>query len=85
MPRVNSSPQVEWAKACIAGTQPGSNIAGFSADFAELVLLGLAPVDFPNEKLLFDARKGVFTNNQKANRILQSRYPYRKEFLPSRI
>ena len=85
IPRVDGSPQVEWIRACLSGTQPGSNIAGFSADFTEVVLLGLIPVDFPNEKLLFDAKTGLFTNNKAANRLIQSRYEYRKEFLPGRV
>lgn len=85
IPRVNGGPQVEWAGACIEGKQPGSNIAGFSGDFATVVLMGLAPVDFPNEKLIIDPKKMLFTSNKAANRLLQSRYAYRKEFLPGKI
>ncbi|MBO6102528.1 MAG: Gfo/Idh/MocA family oxidoreductase [Opitutales bacterium] len=79
------NPHREFLSAVLEGKQPGSNIADFSADFTATVLLGLIPNFIPEKELLFDAKRGRFTNSKEANKLLNSRYAYKTEFLPSKI
>lgn len=85
IPRPNPSPHVEWMEACLKGIQPGSNIADFSADFTEVVLLGLASNFFPGETLEYDSAAMRFKNRPEADKFLRSLYPYKEEFLPGKI
>ena len=72
-------------RGCLAGRQPGSNIAEFSADFTAAVLLGLAPNFIPEKELKFDPKSMKFANSREANKFLKSRYQYKAEFLPGKI
>lgn len=80
-----NNPHYEWADACVNGIQPGSNIAGFSADFTAVVMMGLITNFFPGQTLDFDAKKMEFTNVKDANKYIKSLYEYKAEFLPGKI
>lgn len=82
IPRVPDGPHREWARGCLEGFQPGSNIAGFSADFTETVLLGLLPIFRPGLKLEYDYAAMSFKNDKSADKYLSSLYPLKQEFLP---
>lgn len=85
IPRVGGNSHHEFLRGVLNGTQPGSNIVDFSADFTATVLLGLMPNFIPEQELIFDPKKMRFTNNAQANKLLRSRYAYKTEFLPSKI
>lgn len=60
----------EWVEASKgAKIIPGSNF-GYSGPMTEAILLGNIAVCYPGQKLLWDARKLVFTNNAEANGLL---------------
>lgn len=82
LPRMEGGHFNEWIDSIKAGKQPGANIVEYAADFTGTALLGAISlkVDGP---LDFDAQSLKFSNNQRANELLKSQYPYRKAFMVS--
>ena len=44
---------------------------GYSAGLTEIVLLGTLSLNLPGQKLIYDAKAGRFTNNDKANALIK--------------
>ena len=63
------------------GTQPGGNF-DYASAFTETALLGTVAIA-AGEPIEYDGKNMRVTNHAEANRFLQSRYDYRKEFLPA--
>ncbi len=62
----------DWIQACKGGTPAGANF-NYSGPFTETVLLAI-PAFRCEGKLLWDADKMRFTNNQQANQFLRRKY-----------
>lgn len=74
IPRVKSHAW-DWLDAIKNGRQAGSNF-GYGGPLTQCALLGVIAVKFPGEKLLWDDKKGKFTNKKEANDLINP--PYRK-------
>ncbi len=81
LPRIKGGHFNEWIDGIKAGVAPGSNWVDFAADFTAVALLGTVAIA-AKTPIEFDPRALRITNNPAANALLQSRYEYRKEFLP---
>ena len=77
------NPHLEWAKNCIAGTMPPGNF-DYAAPFTEMCLLSMISINFPNQKLNYDAKTMSFKNCKEADKYIRSLYAYNEEFLPSK-
>lgn len=75
LPRVPGGHQQEWVRACKEGRQANSNFA-YGGSLTEVALLGVIATRFDEQKLEWDAKKARFTNNEKANELLNP--PYRE-------
>lgn len=62
----------DWIRACKGGAPACSNFS-IAGPFCEWLLLGAAAVHYDG-KLLWDNRRGEFTNNRDANRWLKPNY-----------
>ncbi len=67
------TPYAEWINAIKTDTQPGSNF-DYSGPFAEWVVMGNLSLRFPGQKLEWDAKNMVVTNNKKANKHVMRKY-----------
>lgn len=67
------SSQVEWLSAIKNGNQPGSNFE-YSGPFTEWVVMGNLSLRFPGQKLEWDAKNMVVTNNDAANEFVMRDY-----------
>lgn len=85
IPRIGESHHRNFVTACMDGKKASSDVASYSADLNELVLLGCIPIFFPGQELLFDADRREFSNAKEANGCFNSRYAYKGEFLPGKI
>ena len=77
------NPHLEWAKNCIAGTMPPGNF-DYAAPFTEMCLLSMISINFPEQKLEYDAKTMSFKNCREAGKYIRSLYAYNEEFLPSK-
>lgn len=77
------NPHLEWAKNCIAGTMPPGNF-DYAAPFTEMCLLSMISINFPEQKLEYDAKTMGFKNCREADKYIRSLYAYNEEFLPSK-
>lgn len=77
------NPHLEWAKNCIAGTMPPGNF-DYAAPFTEMCLLSMISINFPEQKLEYDAKTMSFKNCREADKYIRSLYAYNEEFLPSK-
>jgi len=75
IPRVHSSHERDWIRACKDSRPASSNFAVYGGQLTEMVLLGVAAQRVPGEKLQWDGENLRFTNNDEANRYIHS--PYR--------
>ena len=62
----------DWIRACKGGEPSCSNFS-VSGPFAQWMLLGVIAMQVPG-KLIWDAQKGHFTNNEEANRLLMPKF-----------
>jgi len=65
----------DWLDACKGGDPASSNF-DYGGPLTEMVLLGTIAMRFRENKLLWDSEKMEFTNNKKANELINP--PYRK-------
>ncbi len=61
--------QQDWIRACKGGT-PGVSEFAIACKYMEWLVLGAVALRVPG-KLLWDAKKGRFTNNEEANKLLR--------------
>ena len=74
LPRVKGGHRSEWVQ-CIRDNKPaGSDFAAYGGPLSEIALLGLAAMQEPGKKLLWDAKKMIFTNSQAATAKLNKTY-----------
>ncbi len=74
IPRIKGGHEKDWIRSCKGGREASSNF-DYGGPLTEMVLLGVPAMRLPGEKLLWDANKRKFTNNEKANELLH--YDYR--------
>ena len=72
LPRVADSHELDWVRACKAGTQPGANF-DYSAPLTELALLGNIAKRV-GKRIEWDAEKMKITNVPEANKYVRSTY-----------
>jgi len=73
IPRVNTSHEKDWIRACKDGS-PASSSFEYGGPLTEMALLGMIAIRCKNEKLLWDSKNLRFTNNEKANSLLHKEY-----------
>ncbi len=74
LPRVAGGHRREWVQ-CIRENRPaGSDFAAYGGPLSEIALLGLAAMQEPGKRLLWDAEKMVFSNSQAATAKLRKAY-----------
>ena len=73
LPRVNSSHEKDWIRACKDGN-PASSSFDYGGPLTEMALLGMIAIRCKNEKLLWDSENLKFKNNEKANSLLHKEY-----------
>ncbi len=74
-PTLSRSPghHEEWLEACKGGPQPGANFT-YAGRLTELVLLGCIAQRLPQRRLLWDAEKRQFSNDNLANVLMNKTY-----------
>ena len=65
------------------GTIPPGNF-DYAAPFTEMCLLSMISINFPEQKLEYDAKTMSFKNCKEADKYIRSLYAYNEEFLPSK-
>ena len=73
LPRVNTSHEKDWIRACKDGN-PASSSFDYGGPLTEMALLGMIAIRCKNEKLLWDSENLKFKNNEKANSLLHKEY-----------
>ena len=73
LPRVNTSHEKDWIRACKDGN-PASSSFDYGGPLTEMALLGMIAIRCKNEKLLWDSKEFKFKNNEKANSLLHKEY-----------
>jgi len=75
IPRVKGGHESDWIRACKTGEAACSNF-DYGAGLTEMVLLGVAAIRVPDQRLEWNADKFRFENSKEANALLDP--PYRK-------
>ena len=73
IPRVKTSHEQDWIRACKDGI-PASSSFEYGGPLTEMALLGMIAIRCKNEKLLWDSKNLKFKNNEKANSLLHKEY-----------
>ena len=73
LPRVNTSHEGDWLRACKDG-KPASSSFEYGGALTETVLLGMVALRAKDQNLDWDAQAGKFTNNDAANELLHINY-----------
>jgi hypothetical protein len=73
IPRVNTSHEKDWIRACKDGN-PASSSFDYGGPLTEMVLLGMIAIRCKNQKLIWDSKNFKFKNNEKANSLLHKEY-----------
>ena len=72
IPRVRVGHSGDFVRACKDSTAPApSSNFGYSAGLTEIVLLGTVALRCSGQKLVYDTKKGRFTDNEQANGFLK--------------
>lgn len=73
--RIPQSPghHAEWIQAC-KGSGKALSPFSYGGKMSELGILGMIALFYPERKLEWDGAKGVFTNNEDANKYLKKTY-----------
>jgi hypothetical protein len=72
LPRVKDSHEMDWVRACKAGTQPGAHF-GYSGPLTEICLLGNIATRV-DARIEWDAEAMKVTNLPDANRFVRANY-----------
>ncbi|MHC4533691.1 MAG: Gfo/Idh/MocA family protein [Planctomycetota bacterium] len=73
IPRVRSSHEGDWLRACKEG-KPASSSFEYGGALTEMVLLGMVAIRAKDQKLRWDAENLKFKNNDAANELLHIGY-----------
>ncbi len=76
LPRVKDAEDAheqDWVRACKDGKAASSNF-DYGGPLTEMVLLGVVAMRVKDEKLNWDGESMSFTNNDRANELVQSQY-----------
>lgn len=73
LPRVNSSHEGDWIRACKDGKAASSNF-DYGGPLTEMALLGMIAIRMKDQKLRWDCENIRFTNNDAANELLHIDY-----------
>ena len=73
IPRVNTSHEGDWIRACKDGN-PASSTFDYGGPLTELVLLGMIAIRIKDTRLEWDSENLRFTNNDEANELLHIDY-----------
>jgi len=76
LPRVVGTHEDDWIRACKEGPggRPPCSPFEYGAALTEMVLLGVVAIRMKDQRLEWDAANLRFTNNEKANELLQITY-----------
>jgi len=76
IPRVRTSHEGDWLRACKQGKDatPASSNFDYGGALTEMVLLGVVAIRAKDQKLEWDASNLRFTNNEAANELLHIHY-----------
>lgn len=75
IPRVKGSHESDWIRACKDGEAACSDFS-YGGPLTEMVLLGVAAIRVPNQRLEWDGDAMKFSNSEAANALLNP--PYRE-------
>ena len=73
LPRVNTSHEGDWIRACKDG-KPASSNFDYGGPLTEMVLLGMIAIRMKDQNLHWDSKNLRFTNNDAANELLHIDY-----------
>ena len=73
IPRVNTSHEGDWIRACKDG-KPASSSFDYGGPLTEMALLGMIAIRLKDQRLKWDSENLKFTNNEQANRLLHKEY-----------
>ena len=73
LPRVNTSHEGDWIRACKDG-KPASSNFDYGGPLTEMVLLGMTAIRMKDQNLHWDSKNLRFTNNDTANELLHIDY-----------
>ena len=73
IPRVNTSHEGDWIRACKDGNQASSNF-DYGGPLTEMALLGMIAIRLKDQRLIWDSKNLRFTNNQMANELVHKEY-----------
>jgi len=73
IPRVNTSHEGDWIRACKDGN-PASSSFDYGGPLTEMALLGMIAIRLKDQRLKWDSKNLKFTNNEEANRLLHKEY-----------
>lgn len=73
LPRVNTSHEGDWIRACKDG-DPASSTFDYGGPLTEMALLGMIAIRVKDQRLEWDAKNLRFTNSDEANALLHIDY-----------
>jgi len=73
IPRVTTSHEGDWIRACKDGI-PASSSFDYGGPLTEMALLGMIAIRLKDQRLKWDSKNLKFTNNEEANRLLHKEY-----------
>lgn len=73
LPRVNTTHEGDWIRACKDGN-PASSTFDYGGPLTEMALLGMIAIRVKDTRLEWDAENLRFTNNDQANELLHINY-----------
>jgi hypothetical protein len=73
IPRVNTTHEGDWIRACKDG-KPACSSFDYGGPLTEMALLGMIAIRLKNQKLEWDSKNFRFKNNEKANALLHKEY-----------
>ena len=73
IPRVTTSHEGDWIRACKDG-KPASSSFDYGGPLTEMALLGMIAIRLKDQRLKWDSKNLKFTNNEEANRLLHKEY-----------
>ena len=72
IPRVKTSHEGDWIRACKDGKPASSNFE-YGGPLTEMALLGMIAIRLKDQRLIWDSKNMKFTNNEMANELVHKR------------
>ncbi len=73
IPRVKTSHEGDWIRACKDG-KPASSNFDYGGPLTEMALLGMIAIRLKDQRLIWDSNNMKFTNNKTANELVHKEY-----------